>query len=154
MIAGTNQEKPNLPFSPGMEFAGEVDKINEPNSKFRLGQRVLAYAGHGGMAEYCCVPSLTASRCRISMPADVGAGFLIAHGTAHVALEHRARLEPGERLLVLAPEAAPASPQSKSENAWEAEVIAVARSDAKRDAALRAGASYVIDSGSEISARR
>ena len=93
MVAGTYQEKPPLPFSPGMEFCGRIEKVNDPGSELEVGQKVISYAGFGGMAEHRCVASSHCIPVPDDMPAETAAGFLIAYGTSHVALDHRAQLK-------------------------------------------------------------
>src|SRR4051812_34879688 len=51
IIEGKYQEKPALPFSPGMEIAGTVTELGPGASGVKVGDRVLAYVGYGGFAE-------------------------------------------------------------------------------------------------------
>src|ERR1041384_7047711 len=52
IITGKYQFKPALPFSPGFEIAGTVEKIGPAVTKFSEGQRVVAQVPVGGFAEY------------------------------------------------------------------------------------------------------
>ena len=52
IISGKYQFKPALPFSPGFEIAGAVEKIGPGISRFSEGQRVIAQVPVGGFAEY------------------------------------------------------------------------------------------------------
>ena len=149
MVAGTYQEKPQLPFSPGLEFCGRIDGVNDPASKLRIGQKVVSYAGHGGMAEFRCVPTSNCITVPDEMPAETAAGFLIAYGTSHVALDHRAGLRPGERLLVLGAAGGTGLSAVEIGKVMGAEVIAAARGPDRLRAALRAGADHTIDTERE-----
>lgn len=149
MVAGTYQEKPPLPFSPGMEFCGRIERVNDPGSELRIGQRVVSYAGHGGMAGFRCVPTSHCITVSDEMPAETAAGFLIAYGTSHVALEHRARIRPGERLLVLGAAGGTGLSAVEIGKVMGAEVIAAARGPDRLKAALRAGADHAIDTERE-----
>ena len=147
LISGTYQEKPSLPFSPGMEFCGRIDSVNDPVSKLKTGQRVIAFAGHGGMAEYCCIPSGHCIAIPEAMRTEAAAGFLIAYLTAHIALEHRAKLKPGERLLVLGAAGGTGLSAVEVGKLMGAEVIAAARGAGRLQTALQAGADHAIDTG-------
>ena len=51
IIEDKYQFRPDRPFSPGGEVAGEIDEIGEAVTNFKLGDRVIGYVGWGGMAE-------------------------------------------------------------------------------------------------------
>jgi NADPH:quinone reductase len=95
---GEYQHKPPLPFTPGLEWAGEVDAVGEGVTAWQTGDAVVG--GGRAFAEYALAPaaSLTAKPERLSFAeaAAYGAAYL----TAYVSLVRRARAEPGEWLLV------------------------------------------------------
>ena len=101
IIQNLYQFKPPLPFSPGGEAAGVIDALGEGVTDLAVGDRVVAMTGNGCLAEY-----VVASRAQVvavpgDMPFDVASGFTMTYGTSHHALKQRARLQPGETLLVL-----------------------------------------------------
>ncbi|NHX28241.1 alcohol dehydrogenase catalytic domain-containing protein, partial [Escherichia coli] len=101
MIQGKYQDTPPYPFTLGMEIAGTITAIGPEAPADLMGKRVSVFAGSGGLAEYGVFP---ADRCTImpdSMSFEDAAAFQIAYGTSHVALDHRAHLQPGENLVVL-----------------------------------------------------
>lgn len=100
MIQGKYQERPEFPFSPGLEVSGEVLETAPGVDEFTRGDRVIALCGHGGLAEQVAVPCGNAVRIPDGMDFVTAAGFAVVYGTAHVGLARRARLEPGEVLLV------------------------------------------------------
>jgi NADPH2:quinone reductase len=100
MIQGKYQERPDFPFSPGLEIAGEVLETGSGVDDFAPGDRVIALCGHGGLAERVVVASGNAVHLPQGMDFVTAAGFAVVYGTAHVGLERRARLQPGEVLLV------------------------------------------------------
>jgi NADPH2:quinone reductase len=100
IIQGLYQEKPAFPFSPGMEVAGEVLEVGAGVAHVRVGDRVTAVTGHGGYAEEVVTNAPTALPIPPMMDYVTAAGFAITYGTSHIALVHRARLQPGETLLV------------------------------------------------------
>ncbi|MEM7491581.1 MAG: alcohol dehydrogenase catalytic domain-containing protein, partial [Pseudomonadota bacterium] len=101
MVKGTYQDTPPLPFVPGLEVCGIVDALGPDTDGPAIGTRVAVVGGSGGLAEMGCFPADRCVPVPDAMPAEVAAGFVIAYGTSHVALTHKARLQPGERLVVL-----------------------------------------------------
>ncbi|HRQ40750.1 MAG TPA: NADPH:quinone oxidoreductase family protein [Chloroflexota bacterium] len=100
IIQGLYQEKPAFPFSPGMEVAGEILEVGEGVTHLSVGDRVTAVTGYGGYAEEVVVDAHTVLPIPALMDYVTAAGFAITYGTSHIALAHRARLQPGETLLV------------------------------------------------------
>lgn len=100
MTRGGYQFKPPLPFTPGLDFAGEVDLVGEDVEAFRRGDLVVGGARTGGFAEYICVPASSLRRKPERLSFAEAAAFPAAYLTAYVALVRRARLEPGEWVLV------------------------------------------------------
>jgi NADPH:quinone reductase len=101
MIRGAYQDMPAFPFTLGMELAGTVEALGPGTAGPPPGTRVAVFAGHGALAEYGAFPAARCLPIPASMSFETAAGFLIAYGTSHLALERRARLRPGETLLVL-----------------------------------------------------
>jgi len=100
MIQGKYQERPEFPFSPGLEVAGEVLSVGQGVEGLTAGDAVIAFCGHGGLAERVVVPTGNAIRIPDGMDFVTAAGFGVVYGTAHVGLERRGHLTPGEVLLV------------------------------------------------------
>jgi NADPH2:quinone reductase len=100
MTRGEYQFKPPLPFTPGLDLSGEVAALGEGVSSLAIGDAVVGGARLGGFAEYAVLPAeaLKPKPARLSFAeaAAYGAAYL----TAYVALVRRARLEPGEWVLV------------------------------------------------------
>ena len=147
---GTYQEKPAPPFTLGLEVCGIVDAAGSDASPVSSGSRVAAFTGRGGgMAEYCCVPAANCVPVPDSMPSEIAAGFLIVYLTSQLALVRRARLQSGERLLVLGAGGGVGLTAVEIGSLLGAEVIAAARGAAKLDAARRAGAGHLIDTDTD-----
>ncbi len=98
MTRGEYQHKPALPFTPGLEMAGEIEAIGEGVTAWKIGDAVVG-AGRG-FAEQAIAPaaSLRAKPARMSFAhaAAYGAAYL----TAYVALVRRAQARAGEWVLV------------------------------------------------------
>jgi len=146
LIEGTYQEKPPLPFTLGMEICGSVEALGDGVSGLAPGQRVAVYAGHGGLADYGCFEAARCVPVPEAMQASEAAAFLIAYGTSHVALGHRARLRAGERLLVLGAAGGIGLTAVELGKLMGAEVVAVARGAERLAVAATAGADHLIDS--------
>lgn len=153
MARGQYQEKFDLPFVMGMEVAGTVDALGEGVRGFVPGQRVAAFAGQGGLAEYGCFPANRCLPIPDALPFEQAAGFMVAYGTSHVALAHRAHLQKGETLLVLGAAGGVGLTAVEIGAQMGARVVAVARGADKLAVAEAAGASELIDSdGSDLKA--
>lgn len=100
MVSGEYQLKPELPFTPGMEVAGDVVEIDGAVTGVAVGDRVIAKLRHGGFADEAVVKPAQLTPLPAAFDYADGATFLAAHGTAYHALIDRARLQPGEVLLV------------------------------------------------------
>ncbi|MFD2740254.1 NADPH:quinone oxidoreductase family protein [Sulfitobacter aestuarii] len=149
IIKGTYQEKPELPVTLGMELAGRVVGLGDGVETLEVGQRIAAYSGFGGLAEYAAIPADICVPIPDAMDAVDAAAFLIAYGTSHVALDYKAHLKPGERLLVLGASGGVGLTAVELGKLMGAEVVAVARGAQKLEICKAAGADHLIDSGSE-----
>ncbi len=149
LIEGSYQEKPPLPFTLGMEVCGTVSDLGDEVENLSIGQRVAVFAGTGGLAEYGLYDAQTCVPIPDAMPEVEAAAFLIAYGTSHVALDYKARLQPGERLLVLGASGGIGLSAVELGKLMGAEVIAVARNADKLAVAKAAGADHLIDSSLE-----
>lgn len=146
MARGEYQEKPPLPAVLGLEVAGEVVAVGPGVTGLAPGQRVAAFAGHGGLAEYGCFPAARCLPIPDAMPFEQAAGFVVAYGTSHLALDHRARLKAGETLLVLGAAGGVGLTAVEIGARMGARVVAVARGADKLAIARAAGAAETIDS--------
>jgi NADPH2:quinone reductase len=99
MAASEYQLKPVLPFTPGMEAAGEVTEVNGADG-VTVGDRVIVKMRHGAYADEAVVIPSQLTPLPSSFGYAEGATFLAAHGTAYHALIDRGQIQPGEVLLV------------------------------------------------------
>lgn len=131
MTRGEYQFKPPLPFTPGLDLAGEVAALGEGVTGWAVGDAVVGGARLGGFAEYAVVAagSLKPKPARLSFAqaAAYGAAYL----TAYVALVRRARLQPGEWVLVHGAAGGVGLAAVDLARVLGAKVIAASASDAK-----------------------
>src|SRR6202007_838524 len=88
-----------LPFTPGMEAAGDVVEVNGAEG-VAVGDRVIVKLRHGGYADEAVVMAAQLTPLPSTFDYAEGATFLAAHGTAYHGLIDRGQLQPGEVLLV------------------------------------------------------
>ncbi len=146
MLKGDYQERPEPPFTLGMEVAGTVEALGDGVTGLAPGDRVAVFAGQGGLAERGVFPADRCVKLPDAMPFDHAAAFLIAYGTSHLALKHRAHLQPGETLLVTGAAGGVGLTAVEIGKAMGARVIACARGADKLAVAKAAGADHLIDS--------
>jgi NADPH2:quinone reductase len=143
------------PFVPGQEVAGEVEAAGPGVTGFAPGDRLFGFASSGGLADHAIVPLSTAVKMPPEMSFADGACFTGSYATGYHALVQRARLVPGESLLVLAAAGGTGLAMVQLGAALGARVIAAASSDDKVALARAHGAErglvYARDMGSEES---
>src|SRR6201990_3118400 len=99
MSAGEYQLKPPLPFTPGVEAAGDVSEVNGA-SGVTVGDKVIVKLRHGAYADEAVVTPSQLTRLPSTFDYAEGATFLAGHGTAYHAMIERGHVQKGEVLLV------------------------------------------------------
>jgi len=131
IIQGLYQFKPPLPFSPGAEVAGIVKAVGAGVEHVAPGDRVISIAAYGGFAEEVIAEAAAVIPMPDELEYDVAASFAMTYGTDLHALTDRARLQPGETLLVLGAAGGIGLAAVELGKALGARVIAAASSDEK-----------------------
>jgi NADPH:quinone reductase len=145
LVSGQYQEKPPLPFTPGSEAGGTITEIGEGVKSLKPGARVMALSGGGAFAEEVVVEEGRVFPISAKMDFTEAAGFPVVYGTSHGALEWRARLQPGEWLLVHGAAGGVGLTAVEIGKAMGAKVIACAGGPEKLEIARQHGADYLID---------
>ena len=145
MVSGRYQEKPRLPFSPGLEVAGLVSGCGPGVTRVRPGDRVIALLDRGGFAEQALAREPDVFGIPAEMDFATAAGFAIAYGTSHAALRWRADLRPGEVLLVHGAAGGVGLTAVEIGKALGATVIATAGGAEKLAVVAAHGADHLID---------
>ncbi|MCE8536418.1 NADPH:quinone oxidoreductase family protein [Ruegeria pomeroyi] len=153
MQKGTYQDTPPAPFTLGMEVAGTISALGAGVSHLNIGDRIAVYAGQGGLAEHGVFDAERALPLPDAMSFEHAAAFQIAYGTSHMALDHRARLQPGETLLVTGAAGGVGLTAVEIGKLMGARVIAQARGADKLEIARQAGADILIDADEDLRAR-
>ncbi|TKJ18354.1 alcohol dehydrogenase [Blastococcus sp. CCUG 61487] len=138
MAQGKYQERPPLPFTPGVELCGEV---------VGTGQRVIGSpaGGPGAFAEYALMDAAAAYPAPEGLSDEKAAALYLTYSTGHVGLHRRAHLEAGEWLLVHAGAGGVGSAAIQLGKAAGARVIATAGGAHKTEVCRQLGADHVID---------
>jgi NADPH2:quinone reductase len=140
IIEDKYQLKPQRPFAPGSEIAGEVEAVGDGIAGWSVGDRLIAAVGFGGLVEKIAIPAERAIRLPAERSFEEGSALLLTYATAIHALVDRGRLEAGQSLLVLGASGGVGIAAVEIGKALGARVVAAVSSDAKAKAALGAGA--------------
>jgi NADPH2:quinone reductase len=149
MVAGQYQLKPELPFTPGVEAAGEVTEIGEGVADVAVGDRVMVKMRHGAYADEVVVAPSQLTPLPPNFDFEEGATFLAAHGTAHHALVDRGQLKSGEVLLVHGAGGGVGLAAVEIGKLLGATVVAAASSEEKLAVAKARGADHLVPYGRE-----
>ncbi len=155
IIKGRYQEKPPLPFILGAEFSGFVEALGADVEGFRVGERVMGFAGWGACAELVSVPAARLTPVPVGLDDDIAAGLTVTYGTAMHGLLDRAELAPGETVAILGAAGGAGLAAVEVAKLLGARVIAVASSEEKRALARAHGADQCLgesESGQDLKA--
>jgi NADPH2:quinone reductase len=149
VIQNKYQMKPELPFTPGSEFAGVVRAVGPDVKRLKPGMRVAAYTAQGAFAEQ----ALASEAACMPLPEDIdfasAAAITLAYGTSHHAVVDRGALKAGETMLVLGAAGGVGLAAVEIGKALGARVIAAASSPEKLALCVEHGADATIDYTSE-----
>jgi NADPH2:quinone reductase len=145
IIQGKYQIKPELPFSPGGEVAGEIIQIGSDVSNVKVGDRVIAMCGYGGFAEEVVIGADRVFTVPDAMDFVTASAFILTYGTSYHALKQRAQIQPGETLLVLGAAGGVGLAAVELGKAMGAKVIAAASTAEKLALAKDHGADELIN---------
>jgi NADPH2:quinone reductase len=144
MVQGKYQLKPELPFSPGMEGAGDVAAVGEGVTLVKAGDKVALGARFGCYAEEIVVPEAAVRALPAGLDYAKGAAYRAAYLTAYVGLVRRGDLQRGETLLVHGAAGGVGLAAVDVGKLLGARVIATASSEEKRTFLKQYGADHVL----------
>lgn len=145
MLAGKYQFRPEPPFVPGNEGAGEVIAVGTGVTRFKPGDKVMsrhrlgAFATLGNAREENCNPVPT------GMSVEQAAVFSGAYHTAYHALLQRGRMKQGDWVMVHGAAGGIGLAAIQVAKLFGATVIATASTEEKRAVCLEEGADHAID---------
>lgn len=145
IIEGKYQYKPDFPFSPGGEVAGEVLDVGEGVTAVAPGDRVIAGSLYGAFAEEIVADEDRVMRIPDELDFLTASSMSLTYGTSAYALIQRADLRPGETLLVHGAAGGVGLTAIEIGKVMGARVIATAGTEEKLQAARDHGADEVIN---------
>ena len=149
IIQNLYQFKPELPFTPGGEFTGVVTEVADDVTTHSVGDRVVCMQLTGGFADEAVLPAASCMPVPGGLDMVTAAGVTMTYGTSLYALKNRAKLQPGETLLVLGAAGGVGIAAVELGKLMGARVIAAAGSDEKLAFCRERGADEVINYDSE-----
>ena len=100
MREGIHPETPRLPFTPGWDLVGEVDRLGDGVSAIEPGQRVAALPIHGAYAEFVGLPQRELGPVPSGLDAAEAVSLVLNYITAYQMLHRSAHVRPGQRVLI------------------------------------------------------
>jgi NADPH2:quinone reductase len=145
MTRGKYQFKPELPFSPGGEIAGEVVEFGAAVDGLSVGDKVCAFVSWGGAREHLAVKAKSVIKVPVGVSDEVAAGISVTYGTAMHGLRDRGRLKAGETVAVLGASGGAGLAAVEIATLMGARVIAAASSDEKLAVCREHGAQELLN---------
>jgi NADPH:quinone reductase len=96
---GIHPETPSVPFTPGWDLVGHVDRLGSRVSGLEPGQIVAALPIHGAYAEFVCLPRREVVPVPAGLDAAEAVSLILNYVTAYQMLHRSARVTPGQRVL-------------------------------------------------------
>ena len=144
IIRDMYQFKPQRPFSPGGEISGVIEALGEGVEGFKVGDKVLAGIGNGGLAEKIVVPAGRMFAVPDGVPFEKAASLLMTYGTTIHGLKDRGHIKAGDTVLILGAAGGVGLAAVELAKAFGARVVAAVSSEAKGEVAKQAGADAVV----------
>ena len=91
---------PKIPFTPGYDICGVIEKVGEGVPHLQAGQRVVALTVVGGYCQYLCLPATQLAVVPAGVDSAQATALVLNYLTAWQMLHRFARVQPGERILV------------------------------------------------------
>ncbi|ETP70779.1 quinone oxidoreductase [Planococcus glaciei] len=133
-------------FTPGLDCAGEIIEVGSKVTKFKAGQRVMAFPKNGSYAEYVAADEALTYAVPDELDIETAAASLTVGITAYNVIQKMARLAPGETILIHAAAGGIGSTAIQLARLFGAgKIIGTVGSDEKKEAAKGFGADHVIN---------
>src|SRR5690348_7260893 len=132
MLAGKYQFRPEPPFVPGNEAAGEVVAVGDGVTGFRIGDKVMSRHRLGAFAQLGNARAENCNPVPAGMDIEAAAVFSGAYHTAYHALLQRGRLKAGDWVMIHGAAGGIGIAAIQVAKLFGATVIATASTDDKR----------------------
>ena len=97
---GVHPETPRVPFTPGWDLVGVVDRLGDGVSGIESGQFVAAMPIHGAYAEFVCLPQPELVRVPSGLDPAEAVSLVLSYITAYQMMHRSVRVKPGQRVLI------------------------------------------------------
>jgi NADPH:quinone reductase len=97
---GVHPETPPVPFTPGWDLVGVVERLGASISGIEPGQIVAAMPIHGAYAEFVCLPQRELIPVPSGLDAAEAVSLVLNYITAYQMLHRSAKVKPGQRVLI------------------------------------------------------
>jgi NADPH2:quinone reductase len=144
MIRGLYQLKPPLPYIPGACGAGEVIEVGSGVSEIKVGDRVSLLNYYGAFAEQIITDEASIVVLPDAMSYEQAATYRLSYNPAYLGMVYRAKLQPGENLLVTGASGGVGLAAVRLGKVLGARVIAAIGTADKEDIVRQAGADEVV----------
>ena len=131
IVEGKYQDTPKLPFIPGLEVSGIIQEVGNNVKNFKVGDEVVGLSSWGGFSEFVKLNSRFIVKNRRDMSFEIAGSMTINYGTSYYALVERAKIRPGQRVLILGASGGIGLSAIEIAKAFECKVTAVASSSDK-----------------------
>jgi NADPH2:quinone reductase len=96
---GVHPETPAVPYTPGWDLVGEVDRLGDGVRGIEPGQIVAAMPIHGAYAEFVCLSQRELIPVPPGLDAALAVSLILNYITAYQMLHRSAKVKPGQRVL-------------------------------------------------------
>ncbi|HEX9184378.1 MAG TPA: medium chain dehydrogenase/reductase family protein [Burkholderiales bacterium] len=97
---GMHPETPRVPYTPGWDLVGEVDRLGDGVSGIEPSQIVAAMPIHGAYAEFVCLPQRELVPVPPGLDPAEAVSLVLNYITAYQMIHRSARAKPGQRVLI------------------------------------------------------
>jgi len=144
IIRDLYQFKPPRPFAPGGEISGTIEALGEGVEGWKIGDRVLAGVGNGGLQEKVVTPAAKLFPVPDFVELPQASALLMTYGTTIHGLKDRGDIKKGDTMLVLGAAGGVGLSAVELGKAYGARVVAAVSSEEKAEVARKAGADEVV----------
>lgn len=144
MIRDLYQFKPERPYAPGGEISGVIEALGDGVTGWKIGDRVIAMLGNGGLAEKVAVEAERLFAIPDNVDFPTAASILMTYGTTIHGLKDRGDIAEGQTVLVLGAAGGVGLSAVELSKAYGARVVAAVSSEEKAAVARKAGADEVV----------
>jgi NADPH2:quinone reductase len=97
---GVHPETPKVPFTPGWDLVGVVEKLGKGISGIESGQTVASMPIHGAYTEFICLPLSELVQVPSGLDVAEAVSLILNYITAYQMMHHSAKVKKGQRVLI------------------------------------------------------